>query len=156
MDGTEIESYSREDYQKENYIGQISHIYISNSEYTGNSNLHSDGIDHITLSNAALKSIFSSFFASWFHAPTQFIIEDSTFHALQSILQNKMTTKNAQMILDLMYQNYMLHSKANFCGKRVEYIQVKITDISSLIPEEAQTIGYQSEYAELSLSLIHI
>ena len=53
-----------QDYFKETYIGKISHICLSNSEYgigASGSRMNS-GIDYITLTNSALPTIYKDFY----------------------------------------------------------------------------------------------
>ncbi|SJZ52889.1 AAA family ATPase [Anaerorhabdus furcosa] len=147
LHGEEIHPYSGDEFRAENYIGNISHIYISNSEYTSNLNMRSEAVDYISLTNGALKPLFSDFFKSIFNAPLG-LIADTAFNALQLIFSNKLSSKKIQVLLDLMYQDYICTNKKDLCGKKVDTVSFSIDHILRTIPDEEQQANYTTKFSE--------
>ena len=98
---------------------------MSNSEYTENRNLRSEAIDYITLTNDTIQSVFDTFYRRLFHLPDKGFIRNNEFNALQSIHLKKMSRQQTQMILDIIYQNYIANKHKDFCGKRIKNISFR-------------------------------
>lgn len=145
--GDEIAPYSGDDFRSENYIGNFSHLYFSNGEYTENLNMRSFGIiDYLTLTNNALSSITIDFYKKQFNAP-EGIIKDSKYNALQTIFAYKSKSQDFQSILDLQYYNYIINSGREFFGKIINTIDFSITSINGVIKREVQRVNYATKYA---------
>lgn len=147
FEGSEVAPYTRDDFIDENYTSKISHIYLSNSEYTENRNLRSEAIDYITLTNDTIQSVFDTFYRRLFHLPDKGFIRNNEFNALQSIHLKKMSRQQTQMILDIIYQNYIANKHKDFCGKRIKNISFSVASVYKLIPNGAQALNYQTAFA---------
>ena len=147
FEGSEVAPYTCDDFINENYTSKISHIYLSNSEYTENRNLRSAAIDYITLTNDAIQSVFETFYRRLFHLSDTGVIRDNEFNALQSILLKRMSRQQTQMILDIVYQNYIASNHKVFCGKRINNISFSVASVCKLIPNGDQTLNYQTKFA---------
>lgn len=147
FEGSEVAPYTREDFIDDNYTSKISHIYLSNSEYTENRNLRSEAIDYITLTNDTIQSVFDTFYRRLFHLSDTGFIRNNEFNALQSIHLKKMSRQQTQMILDIIYQNYIANKCKDFCGKRIKNISYSVASVYTLIPNGAQALNYQTAFA---------
>ena len=147
FEGSEVAPYTRDDFIVENYTSKISHIYLSNSEYTENRNMRSEAIDYITLTNDTIQSVFDTFYRRLFHLPDAGIIKNTGYNALQSIILKKMSRQQSQMILDIIYQNYTAKKRKNFCGKRIKSIRFSVESVYKLIPNGAQALNYRTKFA---------
>lgn len=145
--GDEILPYSGDDFIREDYIGNISHLYFSNGEYTENLNMRSFAtIDYLTLTNNALSSMAIDFYKKQFNAPEGMILT-SKYNALQTIFSYKMTSQDFQSIIDVQYYNYLIFNGKKFYGKTIETIEFSLAPIEGIIKGEAQKVNYVTEYA---------
>lgn len=145
--GDEILPYSGDGFRSEYYIGNSSHLYFSNGEYTDNLNMRSFGtIDYLTITNNALSSIIIDFYKKQFNAP-EGPIENNKYNVLQTIFSYKMTSQDFQSILDIQYYNYLISTDKEFLGKTINKIDFSLASIVNLIKREAQKVNYATEYA---------
>ena len=130
--GRVIDSYSRNEFVTEDYIGKISHICLSNSEYgTGvdGSRMHS-GIDYIALNNSSLRAIYNDFYRKLYGVYTEYyFVKSTSFDAFQRYMADKMDTNAFQAFLDILYYDSLLKWKSRFCGKKIDNIDFSITTL---------------------------
>lgn len=157
FEGETIEPYSQEDFRENNYTNKISHIYLSNSEYVQNINMRSDAIEYITLSNSALRGIFKDFYARLLYYPRGGLILNTKFNALQSMIIKKTDLQKAQMILDVVYQQYISQNNKVFLGKKLTTVYLSVADVCGLINNEVQSASYTTAYTEKEfISSVHL
>ncbi len=130
-------------FQASENISQISHVLLSNSEYTENNNLRSNVVNYITLTNHALRTISTTFYEKLFCLDAV----DYKHQALQSIISHKMSVRNFQAVLDLKYQGYILDTELMFCGKTINVVSTTIESLLKMIQEKEQVININTEFA---------
>lgn len=126
-------TYSLEQYKNEDFIGDITHVYLTNSEYGINLNMFHNGIDHITIQNSSIKHIANSFYKKSTLFP-MVLIEDTKFNALQSILIQSKTHQDFQQILDVMFYGKMLkNNSTDFLGKKIRTLRINFNNIIGVL-----------------------
>ena len=150
--GIEIAPYSGEDYRKENYIEQISHVYLSNTAYDirQNRNMRQGAmISYITITDATLSTMSHSFYLEkyGFGAKT-FMIENTPFHALARMFVEQENSQSMQMFIDLLFYVYLLNNKKTFQGKQLDSIEFLIKSAWKKITGENHSIPYTTKYVQ--------
>lgn len=134
FEGEEIEVYSRNEFVTEDYIGKISHICLSNSEYgisVDGSRMHS-GIDYIALNNSSLRTICNDFYRKLYGVYTEYHFMQSTnFYTFQRYMADKADTDAFQAFLDILYYDSLLKWKSRFRGKKIDNINFSIATLKS-------------------------
>lgn len=132
-----IEPYSGENFRQEDFIGHISHIYLSNSAYhsRGNQNLRNGGtVSFIMLTDETLTTISHDFYREKYGFPTTGLITDKPFSALEEILASQENSQSMQMLFDLLFYINLGNSRKKFQGKHFDIISFTIKNILSKLP----------------------
>lgn len=136
---SEINVYSRNEFVAEDYIGKISHICLSNSEYgigASGSRMNS-GIDYITLTNSALPTIYRDFYRRLYGVDVEsFLVEISNFNTFQRYMADKADATDFQVFLDVLYYDSLLKEKSRFCGKKIDAVDFSISILGVPISEK--------------------
>lgn len=145
-----IEPYSAENFRQENYIGHISHIYLSNSAYNGqNQNLRNGGtVSYIMLTDATLSTFSYDFYREKYGFPAIGSIPDTPFSALEDLLASQENSQSMQMFFDLLFYIYLGNSGRKFQGKRLDSISFTIKNLLSKLPapETISPSNYKAKY----------
>lgn len=142
FDGSEIDIYSRNEFVKEDYIGKISHICLSNSEYGigASGNRMNSGIDYITLTNSALSTIYKDFYRKLYGVDVEsFLVKLTRFDTFQRYMADKANGNDFQVFLDVLYYDSLLKGKSRFCGKKISVIDFSISTLEAPISENLST-----------------
>lgn len=148
--GTEIAPYSGEDYRRENYMGQVSHIYLSNGSYDHkrNQNMRERGrINYITITDATLPTIFYDFYRKEYGFPVNTVgILDTPFHALAGIFAVQENSQSMQMFIDLLFYIYLFENDREFHGKRLDSVSFSVKGAWKKITEASPSVSYATSY----------
>lgn len=139
FEGSEINVYSRNEFVAEDYIGKISHICLSNSEYgigASGSRMNS-GIDYITLTNSALPTIYKDFYRRLYGVDVKsFLVKLTHFDTFQRYMADKADATDFQVFLDVLYYDSLLKEKSRFCGKKIDAVDFSISILGVPIREK--------------------
>lgn len=142
FEGNEIDVYSRNEFVAEDYIGKISHICLSNSEYGigASGNRMNSGIDYITLTNSALPTIYKDFYRRLYGVDVEsFLMELTRFNTLQRYMADKAEANDFQVFLDVLYYDSLLKGKSRFCGKKIDAVDFSISILEAPISEKSSS-----------------
>lgn len=142
FEGNEIDVYSRNEFVAEDYIGKISHICLSNSEYGigASGNRMNSGIDYITLTNSALPTIYKDFYRRLYGVDVEsFLVELTRFNTLQRYMADKAEANDFQVFLDVLYYDSLLKGKSRFCGKKIDAVDFSISILEAPISEKSSS-----------------
>lgn len=138
----EIDVYSGNEFVTEDYIGKISHICLSNSEYGigASGNRMNSGIDYITLTNSALPTIYKDFYRRLYGVDVEsFLVELTRFNTLQRYMADKAEANDFQVFLDVLYYDSLLKGKSRFCGKKIDAVDFSISILEAPISEKSSS-----------------
>lgn len=142
FEGNEINAYSGNEFVTEDYIGKISHICLSNSEYGigASGNRMNSGIDYITLTNSALPTIYKDFYRRLYGVDVEsFLVELTRFNTLQRYMADKAEANDFQAFLDVLYYDSLLKGKSRFCGKKIDAVDFSISILEAPISEKSSS-----------------
>lgn len=142
FEGNEINVYSGNEFVTEDYIGKISHICLSNSEYGigASGNRMNSGIDYITLTNSALPTIYKDFYRRLYGVDVEsFLVELTRFNTLQRYMADKAEANDFQAFLDVLYYDSLLKGKSRFCGKKIDAVDFSISVLEAPISEKSSS-----------------
>ena len=142
FEGNEIDVYSGNEFVTEDYIGKISHICLSNSEYGigASGNRMNSGIDYITLTNSALPTIYKDFYRRLYGVDVESILVELTrFNTLQRYMADKAEANDFQVFLDVLYYDSLLKGKSRFCGKKIDAVDFSISILEAPISEKSSS-----------------
>lgn len=142
FEGNEINVYSGNEFVTEDYIGKISHICLSNSEYGigASGNRMNSGIDYITLTNSALPTIYKDFYRRLYGVDVEsFLVELTRFNTLQRYMADKAEANDFQVFLDVLYYDSLLKGKSRFCGKKIDAVDFSISILEAPISEKSSS-----------------
>lgn len=142
FEGNEIDVYSGNEFVTEDYIGKISHICLSNSEYGigASGNRMNSGIDYITLTNSALPTIYKDFYRRLYGVDVEsFLVELTRFNTLQRYMADKAEANDFQVFLDVLYYDSLLKGKSRFCGKKIDAVDFSISILEAPISEKSSS-----------------
>lgn len=142
FEGNEINVYSGNEFVTEDYIGKISHICLSNSEYgiVASGNRMNSGIDYITLTNSALPTIYKDFYRRLYGVDVEsFLVELTRFNTLQRYMADKAEANDFQVFLDVLYYDSLLKGKSRFCGKKIDAVDFSISILEAPISEKSSS-----------------
>lgn len=142
FEGNEIDVYSGNEFVAEDYIGKISHICLSNSEYGigASGNRMNSGIDYITLTNSALPTIYKDFYRRLYGVDVEsFLVELTRFNTLQRYMADKAEANDFQVFLDVLYYDSLLKGKSRFCGKKIDAVDFSISILEAPISEKSSS-----------------
>ena len=126
----------------EDYIGKISHICLSNSEYGigASGNRMNSGIDYITLTNSALPTIYKDFYRRLYGVDVEsFLVELTRFNTLQRYMADKAEANDFQVFLDVLYYDSLLKGKSRSCGKKIDAVDFSISILEAPISEKSSS-----------------
>ena len=148
----EIKPYRINGPQHEDYIGNISHIYLSNSAYKSshNQNMRSNGtVNHITLTDATLSTISYDFYRKKYGFPTQtFSIPNTPFNALAGTFAAQESNQSMQMFFDLLFYIFLKENSRSFLGKSKDTILISIKSAWKKICTNRKSISIETNYAK--------
>ena len=147
-DGTQINPYDGDTFQDEDYIGNISHVYLSNSSYAQNNNMRSERIDHITITDQALSTVSQDFYRKRYGLSNGFAISDTAFNALQSMFSSQENAQSFQMLIDLIFYHFINQSQKAFRGKQIDEIVFSVKSAWKKITVSPHKTNYQTSFAE--------
>lgn len=149
--GAEIAPYSGENFRNENYLGQVSHIYLSNGAYDRkrNQNMREGGmISYITITDATLSTIFHDFYHREYGFPVNAgRIPNTPFNALAGMVAVQENSQSMQMFLDLLFYIYLSENDREFHGKHLDSISFSIKSARKKIVDTPHPISYATSYA---------
>ena len=149
--GAEIAPYSGENFRNENYLGQVSHIYLSNGAYDRkrNQNMREGGmISYITITDATLSTIFHDFYHREYGFPVNTgRIPNTPFNALAGMVAVQENSQSMQMFLDLLFYIYLSENDREFHGKHLDSISFSIKSARKKIVDTPHPISYATSYA---------
>lgn len=147
----EIAPYSGENFRNENYLGQVSHIYLSNGAYDRkrNQNMREGGmISYITITDATLSTIFHDFYHREYGFPVNAGgIPNTPFNALAGMVAVQENSQSMQMFLDLLFYIFLSENDREFHGKRLDSISFSIKSARKKIVDTSHPISYATSYA---------
>lgn len=135
----------------------ISRIFISNSEYSANSNLRDCGrVNYITLTNNALQSIGKEFYEHISGEHTLHSISDKIkdyFQGIQDVIinykkENQNNGQKLQSILDIIFYSRIHKSNKKFLGKDVKLVKVGIINLIDILKKYYHNEKRDVEFAE--------
>ena len=140
-------------------IGQsISRIFISNSEYSINSNLRGYGrVNYITLTNNSLQSIGKEFYEHISREYTLHSVSDKIkdyFQEVQDVIINYKQEKQnngqkLQSILDIIFYSRIHKSNKKFLGKDVKSVKVGVLNLINILKDYCRDrVKRKDEFAE--------
>ena len=126
------------DYRNDDFLGTITHIYFTNSEYAKDTNLFKGGgnIDHVSIFNGALNFVASNFYKFTINYGKRF--PDSKTHlfdSLQEYLIHEKTIRNFQQILDVLFlfKHQNRHNEYEYLGKQISTVKVSFVDCAKYL-----------------------
>lgn len=138
-----IPKYALKD-DREQIEQSLSRIFISNSEYSANSNLRDCGkVNYITLTNNALQSIGKEFYEHISGEYTLHSVSDEVkdyFQGVQDVIINYKQEKQnngqkLQSILDIIFYSRIHKSNKKFFGKDVKSVKVGVLNLINLLKD---------------------
>ena len=138
-----IPKYALKD-DREQIEQSLSRIFISNSEYSANSNLRDCGkVNYITLTNNALQSIGKEFYEHISGEYTLHSVSDEVkdyFQGVQDVIINYKQEKQnngqkLQSILDIIFYSRIHKSNKKFFGKDVKSVKVGVLNLVNLLKD---------------------
>lgn len=149
-DGNTVPPYSVDEFRNDDYIGKISHIYLSNSAYGNFDDMRKDGIvSHITISDSALHAMFHDFYCRKYGAVVDGIgIANTPFNALANMLASQETSQSAQLFVDLVFYLFLNGSGRTFRGKKMNYVLFSVKSAWKKITAIPYSIKYTTHYAK--------
>lgn len=131
-----ISPITNHDYQINDILGTITHIYFTNSEYAEDSNMFKDSIDHISIFNNALNSVATTFYRYSIEYGKRFPDDNiHLFDSLQEFLIQEKTNKDFQQILDVLYlyKNENRNNENEYLGKNIFSVNVSFVDCANYL-----------------------
>lgn len=136
----------------------ISRIFISNSEYSINSNLRGYGrVNYITLTNNSLQSIGKEFYEHISGEHTLHSISDKIkdyFQGIQDVIinykkENQNNGQKLQSILDIIFYSRIHKSNKKFLGKDVKSVKVGVLNLINILKDYCRDrVKRKDEFAE--------
>lgn len=135
----------------------ISRIFISNSEYSANSNLRDCGrVNYITLTNNALQSIGKEFYE---HISGEYTLHSVSgkikdyFQEIQDVIinykrENQNNGQKLQSILDVIFYSRVHKSNKKFLGKDVKLVKVGVLNLIILLKDYYRKAKENDGFAE--------
>lgn len=149
LNDEEIKPYGIIEFRAGGYMEDISHIYVSNSEYNSDNSVLHQGtfLKHMTFSNDALCVILRKLYLRLYFAPDG-MIENKKFNILQIMFMRNMNNQKSQMLLDVLYYHYLANKGLKFCGKEISEFVISLAFYTKIINKDSIKINYTTEYAE--------
>lgn len=149
-DGNTVPPYSVDEFRNDDYIGKISHVYLSNGAYCNSGNMQKDGkINHITISDSALPAMFRDFYCRKYGASVDGIgIADTPFNALANMLASQETSQTSQALIDLVFYLFLNETGGTFRGKKLNYVLFSVKSALKKIKAMPHPISYPTRYAQ--------
>ena len=136
----------------------ISRIFISNSEYSINSNLRGYGrVNYITLTNNSLQSIGKEFYEHISGEYTLHSVSDKIkdyFQGIQDVIinykkENQNNGQKLQSILDIIFYSRIHKSNKKFLGKDVKSVKVGVLNLINILKDYCRDrVKRKDEFAE--------
>ena len=149
-DGNTVPPYSVDEFRNDDYIGKISHVYLSNGAYCNSGNMRKDRkINHITISDSALPAMFREFYCKKYGASVDGIgIADTPFNALANMLASQETSQTSQALIDLVFYLFLNETGGTFRGKKLNYVLFSVKSALKKIKAMPHPISYPTRYAQ--------
>ena len=149
-DGNTVPPYSVDEFRNDDYIGKISHVYLSNGAYCNTDNMREDGkINHTTISDSALPAMFHDFYCRKYGASVDGIgIADTPFNALANMLASQETSQTSQALIDLVFYLFLNETGGTFRGKKLNYVLFSVKSALKKIKTMPHPISYTTRYAQ--------
>ena len=149
-DGNTVPPYSVDEFRNDDYIGKISHVYLSNGAYCNTDNMREDGkINHTTISDSALPAMFHDFYCRKYGASVDGIgIADTPFNALANMLASQETSQTSQALIDLVFYLFLNETGGTFRGKKLNYVLFSVKSALKKIKAMPHPISYLTRYAQ--------
>lgn len=145
-----VEPYSIDDFTQENYVGRISHIYLSNGVYDGrrNQNLQNSGaVSYITITDTTLSTISYNFYREKYGFPVNvFRIPNTPFNALAWMFANQENSQSMQMLFDVLFYEFLIRNNKLFRGKQKKNILFSIKSAWKKICTIPQSVNFETKY----------
>lgn len=149
---TSISPYGSKDFKDEDYVGHISHIYLSNGVYDSrqNQNLRSySTISCITLTDTTLSTISNDFFRIKYGLSNNgMIITDTPYNALASLFTAQENNQSMQLFIDLLFYIFLSKNNKPFQGKKINNILFSVKSAWKIICLSRKMISYNTKYFE--------
>lgn len=146
-----VEPYSIDHFKQENYVGHISHIYLSNGTYGSmrNQNSQDSGtVNYITITDTTLSTISHSFYREKYGFPVNvFGIHDTPFNALTGMFANEENSYSMQMVFDVLFYDFLDRNNIKFLGKQKKSILFSIKSAWKKICVNPQSAGFETKYS---------
>lgn len=128
--GRKYENFEFERSVNESYTKNMSHIYFSNSAYINheNLNLRQNGINYITLTDAALDVLQREFYKRIYGVDDNIKknADETPFNILENYYVSQENNQAFQSLLDVFYYLNQYKNGGEFCGKRIKEVDVSI------------------------------
>lgn len=149
-DGNTVPPYSVDEFRNDDYIGKISHVYLSNGVYCNSGNMRKDRkINHITISDSALPAMFREFYCKKYGTSVDGIgITDTPFNALANMLASQETSQTSQALIDLVFYLFLNETGGTFRGKKLNYVLFSVKSALKKIKTMPHPISYTTRYAQ--------
>lgn len=146
-----VEPYSSDHFNQENYVGHISHIYLSNATYDSRRNQNSQDsgtVNYITITDTTLSTISNSFYHEKYGFPVNLLrIHNTPFNALAAMFAAQENSHSLQMLFDILFYTFLDKNERLFRGKQKKSILFSIKSAWKKICAPPQPISFESEYS---------
>lgn len=138
-----FETYSSSSkYNEDSYLDQLSKVYLTNSELTGENYYSKQGkLDYINLSNKTLQVLGKDYFKLKGTLDNQYALNNIKINIMQSIFPNFIDNRFHSLI-DINFLVYVKRLKNEFIGKDISNIQFKIDKITDYISSDLEDLDY--------------
>lgn len=145
-----ITSISNEDFNSNDTIGKVTHIYFTNSEYAQDLNMFNSGIDHISIHNKSLNSVAKKFYASSVGNKENNLESFSPYYGLQKRLITNKTIQDFQQILDVLYlyRASTRNENKEYIGKQIHEVRLSFINAPWYIYKSKFSYADESTFNE--------
>lgn len=124
----------------ESYLCEMSRVYLSNATINNmpNQNLRQEFIDHITIADNTLSTIYYEFYRQKYAIGSNMIVTNKPFEKLERNLMQQENHISMQKIIDLSFYAYAKSNNKSFCGKHIKNISFSLKDARGRMQKATQ------------------
>lgn len=146
-----VEPYSIYHFKQENYVGDISHIYLSNGTYDSRKSQNSQDsgtVNYIAITDTTLSTISHSFYHEKYGFPVNvFEIPNTPFNALAAMFAAQENGHSLQVLFDILFYRFLDKNKRPFPAKQKKSILFSIKSAWKKICATSQSISFETKYS---------
>lgn len=128
-----IPMHSYEGYN-ENFVGSISRINFSNTEYNDLINHSEENISGFAINNSELTVMAKKFYRKSLKF-NEYILDYDMFYNLQEVILNTRSNRNFQQILDVIYFSHINKKNFDFLGKKITKVKINFNLCESIVEQ---------------------